>query len=180
MKQLYFTALVLPDELNAEIAVFKQRMLNDFGCRISLRSPAHITLLPPFRMDAPDETALVEALDTCCALLAPFRVETAGFGAFPPRTLFIEPVLTADLKTVRNAMADFARAYPTFGAVADARPFHPHITIATRDLTREAFEAAWANWGALPFVRRWEATGVETLRMGQKKWEVIHTSPFRS
>ncbi|MDB5252523.1 MAG: hypothetical protein JWP27_1692 [Flaviaesturariibacter sp.] len=179
MKELYFAALVLPEELNTEIAVYKQRMLDDFGCRVALRSPAHITLLPPFRMDAAQESALVAALDDCLAGISPFMVSTNGFGSFRPRTIFIEPVMSDALAALKKQVDVFARNNTSFGAAADVRPFHPHITIATRDLSREAFAVAWTDWADQPFAREWRADGLSLLRMGQKKWEVINTSPFR-
>ncbi len=48
---MYFTAIVLPRELNEQILQYKNFMHEKFGCRVGLNSPAHITILSPFWMN---------------------------------------------------------------------------------------------------------------------------------
>ena len=51
MANMYFIALVLPTEINDEILKWKLFMKDHFNCLVALRSPAHITLVPPFWMN---------------------------------------------------------------------------------------------------------------------------------
>jgi hypothetical protein len=48
---MYFTAIVLPGELNEEILQYENFMHEKFGCRVGLNSPAHVTFQSPFWMD---------------------------------------------------------------------------------------------------------------------------------
>ena len=56
---MYFVALVLPEELNQEILKWKRYMHERFQCSVGLKSPAHITLVPPFWLDEAKENSLL-------------------------------------------------------------------------------------------------------------------------
>ncbi|HEY0059946.1 MAG TPA: 2'-5' RNA ligase family protein [Flavisolibacter sp.] len=175
---LYFTALVLPESLNARILPLKQYMYAEYGCRVGLNSPAHITLLPPFKMDRSMEVELVRSIDEVSVSLQPFDVKTANFSAFPPRTLFIDVEVSPSLKKVKAASDHYFSTHPMLKVKIDTRPFHPHITIATRDLNKKDFSAAWEHFRDKPFGEVWTATGISILRHNTKNWDVIHTSQF--
>jgi 2'-5' RNA ligase len=176
--RLYFIALVLPDELNKEILLFKNGMAERWGCKVALKSPAHITLVPPFRMEQVAEENLLRDLDGLSKTMPPFSIATNHFAAFKPRTIFIQPVLNEALKNLKKTMDKFCKAHPVYGARADTRPFHPHITIATRDLDKNAFAEAWPHFEKQSYNVTFNATGISTLRHNSKDWDVIHTSPF--
>ena len=175
---LYFTALVLPEHLNAKVLPLKQYMLREYGCRVGLNSPAHITLLPPFRMDRSSEEELVRSVDDLSRSLTPFEARTANFSAFPPRTVFIDVVVSPALKEVKTASDQYFTKHPLLKVKIDTRPFHPHITIATRDLNKNDFQSAWLHFKDKIFQEVWTAGGISVLRHNTKNWDVIHTSQF--
>jgi 2'-5' RNA ligase len=72
----------------------------------------------------------------------------------------------------------FCKTHPQYGAKGDTRPFHPHITIATRDLHKRAFTEAWPLFEHKKYEVQFEATGLSVLRHNTKNWDVIHTAPF--
>lgn len=45
---MYFVAIVCPGQINEKVEQFKQWMKDRFGCVVAMKSPAHITLIPPF------------------------------------------------------------------------------------------------------------------------------------
>jgi 2'-5' RNA ligase len=176
--RLYFIAIVLPENLNEEIKVFKNVMAEKWGCKVALKSPAHITLVPPFRMEQGMEESLLRHLDELGETIAPFSIATNHFAAFKPRTIFIQPVLNEALKHMKKKTDVFCKTHPDYGARADTRPFHPHITIATRDLDKKAFAEAWPYFEKQSYNITFDATGISTLRHNSKDWDVLHTSPF--
>jgi 2'-5' RNA ligase len=176
--KMYFVAVVLPEELNKEVKVFKNLMLEKWGCKVGLKSPAHITLIPPFWMDEAREEALLHDLDVLCNSLHPFPVTTNNFSAFKPRIIFIQPVLHEPLKKLKQATDVFCATHKHYGARADSRSFHPHITIATRDLHKHAFAEAWPYFEHKKFEPSFEAKGLSVLRHNGRNWDVIHTAPF--
>lgn len=175
---MYFIALVLPHDLNTRILRYKQQMLEQFGCRVGLKSPAHITLVPPFWMEAAQEQGLLQDLDALAITKASFPVATRDFSAFKPRTIFIDVVVDEQLAGIKKAMDGFCKAHPHYGAKGDPRPFHPHITIATRDLHKKAFAEAWPLFEHASFQTSFAAGGLSVLRHNRREWEVLHTAPF--
>ncbi len=178
MVTLYFTALVLPENLNAAILPFKQYMKEEYGCKVGLKSPAHITLLPPFRMAHSAEEDLVRAIDDFSRAAAPFSVRTAHFSAFRPRTLFVDVAPSTALSSLKAASDRYFGGHPLLKVKIDTRPFHPHITIATRDLERGDFETAWRYFKDKSFEEEWIVNGISLLRHNTKNWDVVHTSQF--
>lgn len=176
--KLYFAAIVLPEALINEINVFKNLMLERWGCKAGLKSPAHITLIPPFWMDEALEATLLRDLDALCKNNAPFTISTNNFAAFKPRTIFIQPVLHEPLKNLKATVDTFCKTHAPYGAKGDTRPFHPHITIATRDLHKRAFAEAWPLFENKKYCVTFEAKGLGILRHNTKTWDVIHTSLF--
>ena len=178
--EMYFIAIVLPEELDSKILTYKEWMLEHYGCRVGLKSPAHITLVPPFWMQPQQEGWLLQNMDSISAGLMPFTIKTEGFAAFKPRTIFIQPALSPELQYTKKKLDDWLKEAPSFGAKADNRPFHPHITIATRDLNKWAFADAWPHFQNRKFESEWTATGISILRHNKKNWDVIYTSQFKN
>lgn len=108
----------------------------------------------------------------------PFEVATNNFSCFKPRTIFIEPVLDESLKTLKKETDQFFKTNTQYGAKIDSRPFHPHITIATRDLRKSAFAEAWPQFESKSFQETFTATGLSLLRHNGQIWEVVHTAAF--
>jgi len=176
--KMYFIAVVLPPDLNAAILKLKQWAQEGWGCKVGLKSPAHITLVPPFWMDETLEDALVQDLDTLGNGLLPFEVATDNFSCFRPRTIFVAVAPNAALDSLKQETDHFFKTRPQYSARLDTRPFHPHITIATRDLRKRAFAEAWPQLQHRPFLQTFTASGLSLLRHNGQVWEVAHTAPF--
>lgn len=176
--KMYFIAIVLPNNLNAPILKLKQWMHEDWGCKVGLKSPAHLTLVPPFWMDETLEQSLLQDLDGLGAQLSSFEVATNNFSAFKPRTIFIATAPNEALAKAKKVTDQFIKERPQYGAKVDNRPFHPHITIATRDLRKSAFSEAWPRFESDIFQETFLADGISLLRHNGQLWEVAHTSLF--
>ena len=87
---MYFIALVLPEELNQKVLQWKNLMHDRYNCKVGLKSPAHITLVPPFWMDEGKETSLLADIDSIATTISSFIIKTKNFSAFQPRTIFID------------------------------------------------------------------------------------------
>jgi 2'-5' RNA ligase len=176
--KMYFIAIVLPQQLNEKIIAYKHFMQERFGCRVGLKSPAHITLIPPFWMEDEKEAQLLQDMDLLSSSIPCFHVSTNHFSAFKPRTIFIDVKANEELGRVKQITDAFFRQRPVYKAKTGSRPFHPHITIATRDLHKKSFYEAWPSFQGKKFEEEWIATGLSVLRHNQRNWDVIHTSLF--
>ncbi|HEU4472690.1 MAG TPA: 2'-5' RNA ligase family protein [Flavisolibacter sp.] len=176
---LYFIAIVLPEALDARILPLKYEMKEKYGCMVGLKSPAHITLVPPFWMEAEREGSLIADTDHL-SLRRPFKISTAGFSAFRPRTIFIDVAVSPELQAIKQRAEELFTPAKGYKLKPENRPFHPHITIATRDLHKKAFAEAWEYFEKKEFEITWEAMNVSVLRHNKKNWDVIHTSQFNT
>src|SRR4030095_5490293 len=139
---MYFVAVVLPPELNKKVLKFKEYMFNKYGSKVGLKSPAHITLVPPFWMEAEKEEQLINDMARNNHV-QPFPVITDHFSAFKPRTIFIALCPNEQLNNLKQLTDDLFTNHIDYKVKIDKRPFHPHITIATRDLHKKDFAEAW-------------------------------------
>jgi len=178
MAQMYFIAVVLPPTLNEKILHFKNYMKEHFNCAVAMKSPAHITLVPPFWMEEEMEKLLLTDINSLCQRES-FMLTTSNFSAFKPRTIFIALQPNGELDDLKKNSDDHFAARKEYKMKVDTRPFYPHITIATRDLTKKNFQLAWPHFEKQVFEEEWIADGISLLRHNKKKWDVIHTSQFK-
>lgn len=88
-QQRLFLALLPPPDLQEQVTAIKQQFAEQFASRAALRSPPHITLVPPFEWPTAQLAALTGSLEAFAKEQAPVAVELCGFGAFPPRVIYI-------------------------------------------------------------------------------------------
>lgn len=177
--KMYFIAIVLPPDLDKEVIAYKNFMLEKYDCRVGLKSPAHITIVPPFWMEEEKEPQLISDIDIISNGIGSFILATKNFSAFKPRTIFIDVQPSQQLQELKQKADDFFNLRD-YKIKKENRPFHPHITIATRDLYKRDFAEAWAIFKNKGFQSEWQANGLSLLRHNTKKWDVVHTSHFIS
>ena len=173
---MYFIALVAPDLINHDVLKWKQFMKERFDCLVALRSPAHITLIPPFWMEGSLENRLEDALKKFSKQQLSFALELANFGAFKPRVIYVDVVPNEILKDFHSRLQVFLTGTRLFPISKEDHPYHPHVTIATRDLHKKSFQEAWTIFKEKEYKASWKADNISLLKHNQKNWEVIFTS----
>ena len=177
---MYFIAIVLPQDLNEKVLKYKNLMFEKYNCKVGLKSPAHITLVPPFWMNEEKEEQLISDINSLSNHLNPFSISTNNFSAFKPKTIFISLVLNDQLNDVKKATDAFFKGNAFYNIKIETRPFHPHITVATRDLFKKSFFEIWPWFAEKKFLEEWTADGISILRHNKKNWDVIYTSQFKT
>jgi 2'-5' RNA ligase len=180
MADMYFIALVLPTEIDEHILKWKLFMKERFNCSVALRSPAHITLVTPFWMASDLEDKLEESMSQFSNRQPPFEVHLKNFAAFKPTVIYVDVLPSPALQTLHDQLHEYIIVQNLFPVKKEERPFHPHVTIATRDLHKKAFYEAWEtfkrkNYEALAMIRE-----ISLLKHNQKNWDVIFTSQFKT
>lgn len=176
--ELYFIAILAPADIDQHIIGWKKYMLQYFNCKVALRSPAHITLIPPFRAEKSKEDELVVQLDTFAKQRNDFEVSIRNFSCFPPRVIYADVEKTAELEEIRTAIGQFFLSDPLVKIKSDSRPFHPHITIANRDLRKQDFKTAWAHFQVMQYEAKFVANAVSLLRNSSTGWQIAASCPF--
>lgn len=128
---------------------------------------------------------LEQALEAFSHQAAPVELILDGFAAFPPRVIYIHVVPTPALKTLQADLVK-AVAQPLNLPPTQRHPFTPHMTIAFRDLTKENFHHAWADFQEQSFAARCWVSHLTLLIHNGRRWQIYrefllrnlaHTSP---
>lgn len=170
---LYYIAVVAPAAVDEKVQAFKQWMLEQFGCKVALKSPAHVTLVPPFRLATDREQDLLNIFAAFRSTISECQVSMDGFAHFGDRVIFIDVKKTAGLSRLKEEAAGYFRQH--FGNLlkVENRPFHPHITIANRDLQPEHFEKAWSYFSHQSFMGEFHSHHISLLKMEKGKWKIL-------
>lgn len=168
---MYFVALVCPQPLNEKILRYKNWMKEHFGCVVALRSPAHITLVPPFWLADASEPELLKAFRSFTSNAGEIEIHVNGVSHFGKRVLFAAVDNSPALQLIKTEVEDhFSSVFPEIKK--DERPFRPHITIANRDMRPSHFKEAWEYFSGKEMNERFIAKSIALLKHQQQKWNV--------
>ena len=179
-KALYFIAVVPEQPLFDRITKIKNYFAVNYNSRAALRSPPHITLLMPFQWKSAKEDQLLLALKEAVAGFESFDIKLNGFGAFPPRVIYIRVLEQPELVLLKNAVNNTALQKWNLTQVIDERPFHPHLTVAFRDLRKAQFHEAWQEFETKSFQESFTVRDLVLLKHNGKHWDIYEKFPFRS
>jgi len=175
---MYFLAIVAPEKINHQVLKWKNYFKDHFECTVALKSPAHITLIPPFWMKEELEGDLVNSIQNFSTTQITFEITLKDFAAFKPKVIFVDVVKSNVLNGLYQSFTNHIFIENKFPIKKDDRPFHPHVTLATRDLYKKAFQEAWEIFSKKKYEALWIVKGVSLLRHNKKNWDVIFTSQF--
>lgn len=178
-KRLFFIALLPPPAIREEVLAFKEYAAAHFGSSRALRSPAHITLFPPFQLPMSKVGALERELQHFSADRVSFSLALDGFSNFPPRVIFVNVPPNQELSDLQEALQahlenQLGLTYPgTYG-------FHPHMTVAFKDLRKSQYQPAWEYFQPITYQREFEVDAVTLLVHDGKYWQVSRIFDFKS
>ena len=173
----YFLAIIPPEPLASEITSLKESFVERYNSKAALRSPAHITLHMPFQWKERKEERLFNVLAQT-SKFEQFHVELEGFGAFPPRTIFIQPKPNTKLEAMNMVLLQATKRELNLFHAIHIGGFHPHMTIAFRDLRKPLFYEAWKEFELKPFHATFEVNSFWLLKHDGKVWNAYREFPF--
>jgi 2'-5' RNA ligase len=172
MHAKYFIAIVPEGTVFEKAEAIKQNLFNEYKLKGALRSPAHITLHRPFEWKEEKEDLLIDTLKNFKAC-APFDIELCDFNCFEPRVIFIDVKSNPQLNELHKNLARYCQInLRLLNEINDPRGFHPHITLAFRDLKRSMFYPLWENFKEQQFKGIVNVTGFSLLKL-ENRWKVI-------
>lgn len=168
-KILYFIASPLPGSVAGEIREFQEMADARFHSKKALNSPPHITLVPPFQIRPEQAERLRATLANGVSGFGRIPVVLDGFSAFDKRVIFVDVIAGKDLEELavrlNQTLSDAG-----FALKSESRPFHPHVTVAFKDLRREAFDGAFGFFRGNPYSRRFDLEKVALLEYRHGRW----------
>ena len=176
---LYFIAVIPDPVLRAKVRSLKEEMKTQYGAKHALKSPAHITLQMPFRRMDSFESEMKESLREFCAEQQSFSILLNGFGAFRPRVIYINITNHDPLVQLHRDLGNVLVDRLGFTPREINRRFHPHMTIATRDLKEKAFNQAWPLYDQREFKTQFDARSISLLKHNGKYWDIFDEFLFK-
>lgn len=175
----YFLAIVPPSPVFEEALNLKHYFKEHYNTKASLNSPPHITLHMPFRWKEEKEHELEEKLRSFKAGVSAFTMQLRNFGSFPPRVIFIDVAPSPDLIALQNKLMKFCKLeLNIFNADYKDQPFHPHLTLAFRDLKKSIYAEAWKEFSEKLYTAEFEVTSFAILKHNGRTWEVLTNIPL--
>ena len=146
-KSRFFIALLPPPNVQTYATELKEYFRDRYRSKAALRSPPHITLQAPFEWPTHEYERLTAALHCFNPKYPTIPIQLSGFGAFPPRVIYLAVEHTPELMTLQTELSQhLAETLEIVGPRSRSRPFHPHLTVAFRDLKPAAFRQAWPEF----------------------------------
>lgn len=170
---MYYVAILCPPETDEKILQFKHWMKDRFNCVVALKSPAHITLIQPFWLEESREPELLQTFRSFTSDSDEMNIGLDGFSHFTNRVLFVNVKEDHSLDEIKKQVE--IHFINSFGDVIkkDDRAFHPHITIANRDLKPNDFLKAWEHFSKKDFTTTFRTRTVSLLKLTPARWTVI-------
>lgn len=172
---LYFIALLLPPQISEQITTWKKEMASNYSARHALKSPPHITLQMPFRRDNDEESIMIQKLESFVCQQSRMDICLSGFGCFPPRVIFADIANPKPIAQRFNDLQKYLEEELNFSQNELSRKFNPHITLATRDLSKEVFPEAWSDFKNREFHAEFQSRDLTLLKHNGKFWDVFQT-----
>ncbi|MCC5931702.1 MAG: 2'-5' RNA ligase family protein [Cyclobacteriaceae bacterium] len=174
---LYFIAVVPPEPLRSSISRFKERLSQEYKTMAALKSPPHITIIPPFSMNSDDEPFLLDTVENIAKENLPGQplfIKIDGLGAFPPRVIYLQVVIEDELiQLQKKCLTQFQKNSGINIEHYPHRKFTPHITLAFRDLKPKTFHMAWEKYKDFPVQYVFPLEAVYLLKHnGKTGWDL--------
>ena len=176
---LYFIAIVAPSHINDQVLVWKKYMESEYGCKVALRSPAHITLVPPFSISEEKEEELSTHLQQFSRTAKSFSIRVKDFDSFRPSVIFLHVEPDNILLQLKESLELYLLSLNKFPVKKEERAFHPHITIANRDLEKKDFPLAWQYFQQINYEVSFTANAISLLKHNGHTWEIANAFPLR-
>ena len=180
IQQKYFIAIIPPQPILSTIENLKNTISETYQIKGALRSPAHITLHMPFTWQEENEQQLIDSLQ-----LFRFKDELTihldSFSFFQPRVVFINIEADESLRELQKKLVNHVKInLQLFNQADDLRGFHPHVTIAFRDLKKPVFYKLWEEFKDKTFNETFTCQSFFLLKHINQRWEPFKEFNFYS
>jgi len=174
---LYFIAIIPPEEICEAITAIKQDFAERFKSSKALKVIPHITLKAPFKFPTEKHMEVLRWFASTNVTVNSFQQELKGFGSFANKrnlAIFVEPLMNESLKTLqKNVINHFTKEFGKEQVVQNEYKFNPHVTVAYRDLLPSEFNIAREEYQSKKFEAAFDVNSFHLLQHDGKKWNSI-------
>lgn len=178
-KQLFFIALLPPNEVQQFANRIKRHFAEVYQSRAALKSPPHITLQPPFPWLPEDLPILEKRLAQFTLDKSSIPIILDGFAAFKPRVIYINVIKTPELLLVqKELLAGLESFLKIVDRASQNRSFTPHLTVGFRDLSEANFDLAWQEFAEQKLIFEFTVSQLTLLAHNGKFWQIQREFAF--
>ncbi|WP_256009478.1 2'-5' RNA ligase family protein [Desertivirga xinjiangensis] len=171
---LYLTAILPPTALSEEIDDIRKEISARFNVFSALKPPVHITLFRPLNVETSLEKHLIKWLKPITLLHKPFAIELENFDSFNNKTLFVHCIKNPLLQALQKDISGIFNTNKVCREeLSGNNRFHPHITVAFRDVKPEVFDQLWLEFKNRKLKRSFIADRVSLLKHDGRKWNLM-------
>ena len=177
-KKKYFLAIIPPEPVFSETETIKKEVSVKYNNKSSLRSPSHITLHMPFDWEEKKEPYLI---DTCSQFKfnQTIKIQLKNYGSFEPKVVFIDVAKNEILNALQKQFVQHIKQnLNIFNESDNLRAYHPHLTIAFRDLKKSYFYLMMEEYKTKTFEGEFIANEFCLLKHAGKRWDVFQKFSF--
>ncbi|HEY0678225.1 MAG TPA: 2'-5' RNA ligase family protein [Chitinophagaceae bacterium] len=176
--KMYFIGIAAQADVNEQVLQWKHYMRDHYGCTVALRSPAHITLIPPFWMEEVLENELIKDVGIFASRRSSLEISLQNFDAFKPKVIFVAIQENEDLTSLKLSLEDFLVSLNKYPVKKETRPFHPHLTIANRDLRKKDFGTAFEHFSKINYQAGFLTDKLDLFMHNGSIWTIAHSWPL--
>ena len=173
-RPLYFIAIIPPEPLRSRIAELKVTFADQYYARHALKSPPHVTLVPPFRADEAQLEDLCHHFQVIAGKSYKFQLKVMDYGAFKPRVIYL------DVPEKQEAMVLRQKLLSLVMPEMQGKKCKLHITLATRDLSTDMFYKAWETSKDQSFNASFVVECFYLLKHDGAKWQFYKEFELKS
>lgn len=168
----HFIGVLVPEDLSLVLEDCRSYMRSRYGCISGQRTPLHVTIVPPFVLNPSYSTEdLSEVLNSI--FFKEFTAHVESFGSFGERTLYARVIEDKSWDELRNTVFhSVSRVFPDT-LKKDHRAFHPHITIANRDIPNGALYEALMRLNGVPLSEVFTVKKLTLFEFKNGRWEQV-------
>jgi 2'-5' RNA ligase len=172
-KSLFFIALLLPEHISTVATKIKQHFAEFYNSKAALKSPPHITLQPPFPWNLEQLPALENKLKLFAEKQTTIPLTLNGFAAFKPRVIYINVLKNPELvRLYQDLREELEASFNLVDKAGKNRSFTPHLTVASKDLTKENFDQAWQEFREKKLYFNFTINQITLLKHNGKFWDI--------
>lgn len=177
---LYFIAFLPPPTLSDKIDEERNRFASKYQSYHALKTIPHITLQSPFKRPAAFEVEMHLQLEDFFKTISPFTIELNGYGNFQKqnKVIFITVEKSKEILTLHKNFVFTLRNQLQFSDRETSYMYHPHITMAQKDLSAENFYTALIDYEAKPFKENFTVSKAMMFKHNFRTWELLSVFPF--
>lgn len=177
--QLYFIALLPEPEIERELYQFKIDLFEKYGYKASLKSPAHITLIPPFSWPVQQAEEIKNIFLQYLVQTPTLDINIQGFDTFGDKVFYAKPICPKEIFDLQKDIFQHFQPYLS-EKLQNQFHFRPHITIANRDINSNDLPQIITDFHLKNFYRQTIISEITMFRHDGSKWIIEAQLPLKS